>query len=278
MKYFITLLFICIIYVSNAQTYRYIYEHKKNIEGKEIKTIFALDINPENVKFYDYKFIEYDSLTQRNKHDNKKFKYGSSSGQIVKRNRNSFNHIKTITNNSGNCFSMKSNDEIEWKLHNETKDYQSYKLQKATTTFGGRNWTAWYSPDVPLQEGPYKFRGLPGLIFEIYDDENIFSYHLIKNTNLKETYVNSSDWVESCYQETPISITHKQWIKVKLTEYQNPYAQLYDTLKNGGTVTMDNVPITSTTELDKKTKSMQEIIRKYDIAIEKDLQIPYPKK
>ena len=63
----------------------------------------------------------------------------------------------------------------------------NYTLQKASTNFGGRNWTAWFNSEIPFQEG-YKFTGLSGLIFEIYDSENIFHYSLIKSLNLPETF------------------------------------------------------------------------------------------
>lgn len=50
------------------------------------------------------------------------------------------------------------------------------QLQKAKTFFGGRYWEAWFSNDTPLQEGPYKFKGLPGLIYEMRDSKNNFIY------------------------------------------------------------------------------------------------------
>lgn len=60
---------------------------------------------------------------------------------------------------------------INWKLESEiTKKIDSYTCYKATTNFRGRKYTAWYSLDYPIQMGPWKFNGLPGLIMEIYDD------------------------------------------------------------------------------------------------------------
>jgi GLPGLI family protein len=50
------------------------------------------------------------------------------------------------------------------------KDFGQIR-ENATTKFGGRNWTAWFCEQIPFQEGPYKFRGLPALIFEISDNE-----------------------------------------------------------------------------------------------------------
>ena len=47
-------------------------------------------------------------------------------------------------------------------------------LNFAKLEFGGRIWYAWYCKEYPISEGPYKFKNLPGLVFEIYDSEKIF--------------------------------------------------------------------------------------------------------
>lgn len=69
--------------------------------------------------------------------------------------------------------------QINWNILNEKKEILSYPTQKATTSFGGRTWTAWFTTSIPFSEGPYKFYGLPGLILKIYDSTNSHSYELI---------------------------------------------------------------------------------------------------
>lgn len=58
---------------------------------------------------------------------------------------------------------------IKWQLTNDFKEISGYKSQKAITTFRGRNFEAWFTSEIPLAYGPWKFRGLPGLILEVYD-------------------------------------------------------------------------------------------------------------
>ena len=74
----------------------------------------------------------------------------------------------------------------KWILANEEKKIGNYLCQKAETNYKGRNWIAWFTKEVPISEGPYKFSGLPGLIVEIYDEEKNHEFSLLevkKNKN-----------------------------------------------------------------------------------------------
>ena len=58
----------------------------------------------------------------------------------------------------------------DWQLvPDSTKEILGYQCQMATTRFKGRQWTVWYTEDIPLDEGPWKLRGLPGLVLSAYD-------------------------------------------------------------------------------------------------------------
>ncbi len=69
-------------------------------------------------------------------------------------------------------------DLFEWKLHQETKVIKDYNAQKATMTYSGRDYIAWFTLDIPISDGPFKFNGLPGLILEITDSENHYVFKL----------------------------------------------------------------------------------------------------
>jgi len=62
-----------------------------------------------------------------------------------------------------------------WRISTETQTIIGYRSQKATTRFGGRDWTVWFTPDIPISEGPWKLRGLPGLILKAYTADGEFS-------------------------------------------------------------------------------------------------------
>ncbi len=58
---------------------------------------------------------------------------------------------------------------IHWILVNGEKNIGIFRCKKALTHFRGRDYIAWYTPDIPLKYGPWKLYGLPGLILEAID-------------------------------------------------------------------------------------------------------------
>lgn len=68
----------------------------------------------------------------------------------------------------------------QWVLYSDTKIINGVKCQMAATNKYGRRWIAYFSKEYPQSLGPYKFTGLPGLIFELYDTRNDYHFTVIK--------------------------------------------------------------------------------------------------
>ena len=64
----------------------------------------------------------------------------------------------------------------DWELKLETKEIMGFNCQLATCNYRGRNWSVWFSPDIPVNEGPWKLFGLPGLVLEASDEKNHYTY------------------------------------------------------------------------------------------------------
>jgi Protein of unknown function (Porph_ging). len=74
-----------------------------------------------------------------------------------------------------------------WTLLSERKDIQGYLCQKAMAAFKGRKWTAWYTTEIPISDGPWKLSGLPGLILDAVDSDSLFHFYCVGIRQLKES-------------------------------------------------------------------------------------------
>lgn len=272
------LILLLLPFLSLAQTHRFIYEYqfKSDSLAKEFtKENMILDINPDDVKFYPYFFAENDSI---NKLKNNKNSGWDEALPVLTRNRNSNKNTAYILLND--LFSIQTEDKINWKLSTETKSVANYKLQKATTSFGGRNWIAWFNTEINLNEGPYKFRGLPGLIFEIADDKNAFSFNLVKSYQLKSTY-DTAEFLESFAGQKAIPVSEKILLKKQMELFNDPLQDFKEMFKNSngeGTFTVMNIKIKTLDQFKELTTMTQERMRKDNNPIELDKAIHYPKK
>lgn len=277
MKIFLNLICLLIMVPLSSQTHRFIYELQLKMDSTESdyqKFYMNLDINSKDVKFYGRNLLIADSLNK--KFGNMDNKHVDMTGQIVKRKINTSENDNFINIKFG-YYSFKTNDKITWHISNETKQVQNYTLQKATAKFGGRNWVAWFSKDIPFNEGPFKFSGLPGLVFEISDTNKNFIYHLIKSQELPEIYP-TDDFLESNFGNKAIPINEKQKQKLLLEFYNDPFSferTNFSKTNNNLNINIGGKEIHSIDELNAQVKSMQEIIRKYNNPIEIDKAIHY---
>jgi GLPGLI family protein len=61
---------------------------------------------------------------------------------------------------------------ITWKISADTATFGGLHCQKATGHFKGRDYIAWFCPDLPLPAGPWQLNGLPGAIVDAHDTKN----------------------------------------------------------------------------------------------------------
>lgn len=118
----------------------------------------------------------------------------------------------------------------QWMTKKETKEIIGYTCQKATTHFRGRTWTAWYTTNIPVQEGPWKLWGLPGLILEAYDTDSLYRFVAIgiKNTTTNKIVLNQKQY---------INCSRDEYMKQKNNFEENPIAALNSTKDAGITIT-----------------------------------------
>ncbi|WP_298654077.1 GLPGLI family protein [uncultured Proteiniphilum sp.] len=75
-----------------------------------------------------------------------------------------------------------------WEISDDTLTVVGYLCQKAACQFRGRNYTAWFTTDIPISNGPWKFGGLPGLILKVYDEERQFVFECVGIENYPKKF------------------------------------------------------------------------------------------
>lgn len=179
MKITIILLFICNVLLGQTKGYvEYDYSvlHSINYETKSTllfnaeKSIFTTF---KNDKYNDSvpKFISSEGNNQSyliNKDNSKKpiFYLDRKTDQMITKIW-SFKKHYVLTENI---------PEIEWRIKSEYKTVNGLSCQRAEGYFRGRNYLVWFTEDIPVNLGPWKLNGLPGLILEAEDDKGIFFY------------------------------------------------------------------------------------------------------
>lgn len=79
----------------------------------------------------------------------------------------------------------------KWKIYtDEEAPIAGYQCQKAQTNFRGRTWTVWFTPDIPISDGPWKLCGLPGLILKAEDSKGDFLFECIELKNMNQGVIN----------------------------------------------------------------------------------------
>lgn len=109
---------------------------------------------------------------------------------------------------------------MKWQLTAEVDTIAGFPVQKATTRFRGRRYQAWYTPEIPIPDGPYKFSGLPGLILQIEDEKGHYKFTF---TGMKELNTPLPlNFVEEKYIETD----RKKFLELKQQFKKDPITVL----------------------------------------------------
>lgn len=248
MKNIFSILFVAVFAFANAQeskesSNRFFYEltfKPKQDSAKVDKVITVLDITDKNRSVYqDYTVISQDSITKIEmeamqkagvyKDLSKSLKTPKFSARIHKFYPSmKIEYVDKVANGITPVNIAYTEDlKLNWKISNEKQKIGEYNTQKATAQYGGRTWTAWFSSDIPFQDGPYKFSGLPGLIVKIEDADKNYSWVLQGNKKIKE--YNEFSYIESLMQATggkPKELTREKFDKTFNDFKKDPFASV----------------------------------------------------
>ncbi|WP_139166546.1 GLPGLI family protein [Epilithonimonas hungarica] len=121
---------------------------------------------------------------------------------------------------------------MNWNISDQVSNFNGYKAQKATMSFGGRIWTAWFAPDIKVYDGPYKFSGLPGLIVKLEDEKGDYKFNFLKKISIPNSF--SEDIRPDARKSTRINFQgDKASVKMEMVKNKDPEINL-DNFNPGG--------------------------------------------
>lgn len=158
---------------------------------------------------------------------------------------------------------------LDWQIQKEKQKIGEYNSQRTTLDFGGRKWIAWFCSDIPFNDSPYKFHGLPGLIIKVEDDKNNYSFTLKGNKKIYKPIENS---LINTFTNGSVKIVEKEkFIKAFKNYKQDPLAAMRSELSPQ--ILSMNMPGTDMKVqdfVDKQGREMQESYKLNDNPIEKE--------
>ncbi|KUJ53078.1 GLPGLI family protein [Chryseobacterium sp. JAH] len=251
----------------SAQSNQFLYEYKFRLDSlsrdkSDIETM-VLETSPTGSKFYSQVKAVYDStmqatfknakMTQNNHFDFTSLKPAKVDDEVLKMYPGYQTKLRTRI--SSTPLLIENNRKIDWKITSDKDKVLGYNVQKATASLNGRKWIAWFAPEIPVQDGPYNFYGLPGLILKIEDTKGDHSFTLVGSRKVSGEQTLSLD-----KKAREIAVTEEKFNKLWREHKKDPvkdYRQRGSS--NGGTAT-----VTAVVSFDGKTLSQEEMMKEME--------------
>lgn len=180
-----------IICAQSMSLYECIYQY--DINGKTAKGDLSetyccmLQIGEENSRFIDYAAFQLDSVSAI------KGISDETVQEFERRNLNAKHYFDRHISYSGSDATLTVSAPIglnyyeyeetapvtDWTFADDSETVCGYICRKATGTYGGRSWTVWYTEDIPVPYGPWKFAGLPGLVMKAVDSDSTHRFEAV---------------------------------------------------------------------------------------------------
>lgn len=210
----------------------------------DVKNQYVLLANAKESKFYSPISEYIDSLNSTPEgvaqwQEMTRGAYLSGNMDKIPRKDGSYYVVKSISDNTLRYYDSaaldkyvyeETSEEWTWEISDSTKNILGYECVKAKTDFHGRKWTVWFSPEIPLSNGPWKLGGLPGVILEASTDDDKYSFVA---TGIQQTSkIIIPVYLADDYEKTD----RKSFLKAKRAFLDNPLGSL--NAQMGGEITI----------------------------------------
>ena len=123
-------------------------------------------------------------------------------------------------------------DLVKWTILPDLEEYSGMKVQKATGELSGRTWTVWFTQEIPLIEGPYKFKNLPGFVVKAEDSTKEFIFEFLNSEKATSVY-----WLNNRNAKA-MRVDKKQWAKISNMNAKKTLAQILEESGKGVVIKM----------------------------------------
>ncbi|WP_449401468.1 GLPGLI family protein [Chryseobacterium wanjuense] len=155
----IVIAFILMLIYNNyySQNYRAFYTIKYKPDSTENKTEnknMLLDIKGSISRFYSYKLYKSDSTLLANEKIGRETPTKSMDYDFMVIKKKDQNQIEKFYRLQMDIYLLKEQSpKFDWKVTNEIRRIGEFTCQKATAKFKGRIWEAWFTQEIPINEG-----------------------------------------------------------------------------------------------------------------------------
>ncbi|MEC5394607.1 GLPGLI family protein [Bergeyella sp. RCAD1439] len=210
------------------QATRFVYQlsMKSDSTAAPVAENAFLDVADRQSYFYGEKDLKRDSLFRRS-FETRNFNFDRSQmqqyrSQIDYQISKDLDASKIIYKSriGRDRYAYEEDRPISWNIQPETSTLDRYKVQKAETNFAGRHWVAWFTTEIPITDGPYKFHGLPGLIVKVEDDRGDYIFELKETRKIEAVYTPES------MGRAPMTVKRKDYVKQMEKYRKDPVAFL----------------------------------------------------
>jgi len=274
----LTFLFLSIFLFSQNQRFYYDYQFQTDSTDIETKMseLMVLDIDTKGSKYYSEYVFQNDSVMDAQFKKNMAVqsddpismsgKQGVVAYKVLKSYPDfKINHIVTL---DMTLYDANQQIKINWKILPDKDKIGIWAVQKAETDFAGKKWIAWFSTEIPIQDGPYKFYGLPGLIVKIEDRSGFHKMELkgIKNNTLERDIL-------AFEFEKSIPVNYKKYQTIYKNYRKDPLANFRKAALSGQTYMVDDSgkEVRGQDYVKVQEKMVQERMKKNNNILELDL-------
>lgn len=153
----------CYLYTDGSNS-KFLYDRIINGETESTFT----HINPTVLEFMNSKF---------------KKRVGDSIGKVVIKKLNSDSIICRYSTADNKYVKVHEKTKPIIKIVDEYKTVFNYSCQKAIIDFGERLFEVWFTTDIPISDGPWKLKGLPGLILRAKTNDDFHQFEITSLDN-----------------------------------------------------------------------------------------------